>query len=91
MVFLTVALCNRIIEWGSLNRVDFNPNKTQSCLLTHKRVDGFDFRTRVAGVDVPRSDGLDMLGMQLQSNLNWDKHIFEIAKKAAQSIGLLKR
>ena len=36
-------------------------------------------------------DGLDMLGMQLQSNLHWDKHIFEVAKKAAQSIGLLKR
>ena len=82
---------NIIINWGKLNRVDFNANKTQSCLLTHKRVDGLDFRTWVAGVDVPRSNGLDMLGMQVQSNLHWDKHIFEIAKKAAQSIGLLKR
>ena len=81
----------KIIDWGKQNRVDFNPNKTQSCLLTHKRVDGSDFRTRVAGVDVPLSDGLDILGMQLQNDLNWDKHIFEIAKKAAQSIGLLKR
>ena len=47
--------------------------------------------TRVAGVDVPRSDGLYMLGMLVQSNLHWDKHIFEIAKKAEQIIGLLKR
>ena len=82
---------NKILKWGKLNRVDFNANKTQSCLLTHKRVDGLDFRTRIAGVDVPQSDGLDMLGMQIQSNLHWDKHIFGIAKKAAQSIGLLKR
>jgi len=81
----------KIVEWGILNRVDFNPNKTQSCLLTHKRVDGLDFRTRVAGVDVPQADGLDMLGMQLQSNLHWDKHIFGVAKKAAQSIGFLNR
>ena len=42
-------------------------------------------------MDVPLSDGLDILGMQLQNDLNWDKHIFVIAKKAAQSIGLLKR
>ena len=54
-------------------------------------MDGSDFRTRVAGVDVPLSDGLDILGMQLRNDLNWDKHIFDIAKKAAQSIGLLKR
>ena len=38
-------------------------------------------RTRVAGVDVPQSDCLEIFGMQLQGNLKWNKHIFEIAKK----------
>ena len=81
---------NKIINWGQLNRVDFNANKTQSCLLTHKRVDGLDFRTRMAGVDVPQSNGLDMLGMQVQSNLHWDKHIFEIAKKSRTKHRIIK-
>ena len=71
----------KIIEWGSCNRVEFNPTKTQSCLLTHKRVAGPQLRTRVAGVDVPQSDSLDILDMQLQGNLKWNQHIFVIAKK----------
>ena len=81
----------KIIDWGTCNRVEFNPTKTQSCLLTHKRVAGSQSRTRVAGANVLQSDSLEILGMQLQGNLKWNKHVFEVAKKAAQCPGLLKR
>ena len=71
---------NKIIDWGKLNRVDFNAKKKPKDVFWYKRVNGLDFRTRVAVVDVPQADGLDMLGMQIQINLNWDKHIFGITK-----------
>ena len=81
----------KIVEWGKLNRVEFNANKTQCCLLTHKRIDGFDQRTNMAGVDVTQNNCLHILGMHLQSDLRWGAHIFEVAKKAAQCLGFLKR
>ena len=45
----------------------------------------------MAGVDVTRNNSLDILGMNLQSDLRWGAHIFEIAKKAAQCLIFLKR
>ena len=45
----------------------------------------------MAGVDVTQNNSLDILGMHLQSDLRWGAHIFEVAKKAAQCLGFLKR
>jgi len=59
----------KIVEWGKSNRVEFNATKIQCCLLTHKRIDGIDQRTNMAGVDVTQNNSLDILGMHLQSDL----------------------
>ena len=78
---------HKIVEWGRENRVEFNATKTQCCLLTHKRISNLNLRTSMAGVDVSQNDSLDILGMQLQSDLRWGTHIFGVAKKGAQCLG----
>ena len=52
-----------IVEWGRMNRVDFNAAKTQCCLLSHKRItDSGASSISMDGVDFDEADALDVLG-----------------------------
>ena len=81
-----------ISEWGRVNRVEFNARKTQGCLLSYKRfADPSVSSISIDGVDIEQSDALDVLGMKIQCDARWAKHVFELSKKAFKCLGFLKR
>ena len=80
-----------IVRWGRLNRVEFNANKTQCCLLSHKRISFLGQGVSMCDVNITQSDTLAVLGISIRSDLRWDDHIFGIAKEAAKCLGFLKR
>ena len=72
----------KISEWGRVNRVDFNARKTQCCFLTHKRLADIVVPSiYMGGVNIKESETLDVLGMKIQCDVRWTKHIFKCRKK----------
>ena len=71
--------------------MEFNAKKTQTCLLSQKRSPLPGNGLNVGGIDIAKSDTLEVLGTSIRSDLRWDDHIFGVAKEAAKCLGFLKR
>lgn len=81
-----------ISEWGRENRVEFNARKTQCCRISHKHTDDSTLPTiSMGGLDVGESEALDVLGLKIQCDIRWNKHIFNVSKEAFKCLGFLKR
>jgi hypothetical protein len=83
---------SKIDNWGKSNRVNFNAQKTQSCVISRKRdAEFFNPQINFQGVDVERFEILNILGTKFTSPLLFDEHVFSKAKDAAKCLGFLWR
>ena len=90
---LTSSLTNdlsKILKWGSLNLVNFNPSKTQSCIFSRKH-NRSTIPLQLSSNTKPPSSSLSMLGVTFSSDLTWHDHISSIAKSASKKLGFLFR
>ncbi|KAJ2947549.1 hypothetical protein O0L34_g17337 [Tuta absoluta] len=90
MVERTDLTLSLVSQWGDDNLVSFNATKTQACLFTAKR-SPFDWTPTFRGTSVPVTDRLELLGMELTSNLNFGATIEYKAQTAAKKLGVLNR
>ena len=77
-------------EWGVHNLVDFNASKTQAILISNRHntpPSNISFDNK----NVPFSPSIEILGITINSKLNWNDHVMSIAKKAASKMGVLYR
>ena len=79
-----------ISEWGSQNLVKFNASKTQFLPIS--------LSTNPSNPHILFEDSLieplstiNILGVQISSNLSWKAHIDQIAKSASKKLGVLFR
>ncbi|CAH2218036.1 jg22219 [Pararge aegeria aegeria] len=79
-----------VSDWGDANLVKFNAAKTQSCLFSAKK-SPFTLAPTFRGVSVPISDHIELLGVNISSNLNFGKCIESKAKVAAKKLGILNK
>lgn len=86
---LNVAL-QAVSDWGDANLVTFNATKTQACLFTAKR-SPFQLAPTFRNVSVAMTDSLQLLGVELSSNLNFGQYIESKAKIAAKKLGVLSK
>ena len=81
-----------INEWGKANRVEFNARKTQCCMISHKHTEDLTLPSiSIGGVDIDETEALDILGMKIQCDVRWNKHIFNVSKEAFKCLGFLRR
>ena len=52
----------KIEKSGRSNKVEFNARKTQSCLLSHKRISDPGQNVCVGGMQIVKSETIDVLG-----------------------------
>lgn len=78
------TLSNWAKSWGML----FNAKK---CVHMQINRSSPDFRVKLNGEFIPTSDELKYLGLLIQSDLKWQKHIYKIEGKANKALGNLKR
>ena len=90
MVERTNYALSLVSQWGDDNLVSFNATKTQACLFTAKR-SRLDQTPTFRGASVPVKDRLELLGMELTSNLNFGASIELKAQLAAKKLGILNR
>ena len=74
---------NRIADWTTENRMVLNTSKTKTLLVTGKRLEKKIPETRLSI--------LHLLGVTLDSHLNFTEHIDDFCKKVAQRIAVLKK
>ena len=81
---------NILIDWFTFNCMQANPDKFQAIAVgkrTSSRNPSFDIRN----ANIKCDDVVKLLGVNLDSNLNFNSHISSICSKAAQQLNILKR
>ena len=79
-----------LIDWFSKNLMKANPDKFQAIAIgpkTNKHKLSFYLK----GNKITCKENVKLLGITVDSHLNFDKHISEICKKASQQLNILKR
>ena len=79
-----------MINWYKNNLMQANPEKFQAICLgkeTNKHITSFN----IDNTNIPCEPHVKLLGITIDSNLSFDKHVSNICKKAARQINVLSR
>ncbi len=76
----------RVFDWGNKNGLSFNPSKTSMVLYTRSRRK-IQVKVKMNGVSLVQRDSLKYLGVEIQRNLSWAKHIKERTNKCKFLLG----
>ncbi len=76
----------RVKEWGDMNGLTFNPSKTSMVLYTRSRKKP-EVRVMMGGVLLEQQNSLKYLGIEIERNLSWTKHIRERTNKCKFLLG----
>jgi len=79
---------NNATKWFRINSIKANPNKFQAMVLGNKME---HFQVEIGSNIITDESYVKLLGVYLDKNLNFNKHISELCKKAARQINVLKR
>ncbi len=71
----------KVISWGKLNGLTFNPSKTHTILFTRRRIPSKLPDLLLDGTTLKYSDSFKYLGVEIQRGLSWTRHITERANK----------
>ena len=80
----------RVSDWGSKNLVKFNASKTQFLPISLSANCSFPSIIFEDNSIEPLSS-INILGVQISSNLSWRNHIIQITKSASKKLGVLFR
>ena len=82
-----------IMAWGDRCQVKFAPDKTQAMVISRSQEDTRQLqgRLRLGRDNIPLQDSVDILGVEVDSQLRFDHHLENVARKASQKVTLLQR
>ena len=72
---------DKVIEWGDINGLSFNPTKTKTILFTKRRRMIKLPSLHLDGADLKYDDSFKYLGVEIHKSLSWTRHITERANK----------
>ena len=82
---------NKITLWANRWKITINPTKTVCMLFSKKPAPDKNFIIQVNGEIIGLSDHHKHLGIWLTHNMQWKKHIHEVASKARQRLGCIQK
>lgn len=81
--------------WLKANKLSLNIAKTEFMVIGSRQrlaqADDHSFDIQIEGKTIKKVDHTKSLGLFIDENMTWSKHIHEISKKIAAAIGALKR
>ena len=95
LVEISQPFINKVVEWGAQNGLSFSVDKTSVVFFTRKynfysnELNGVKQLT-INGVDIIPSESMTYLGVELDKNLNWNKHIQEKVSKTRTFLAIIK-
>jgi len=82
-------------EWLNVNKLSLNIAKTELMLIGSRQrlatTIGHSITVQIKGYEIDRVPHTNSLGVFIDQNLSWSKHVNEIAKIISFEIGALKR
>ena len=79
----------RIYEWTLCNRLSLNLDKTVCMLFTKRKVvETENFHVKIDNVNVPYVHIHKFLGVTLDNNMTFKKHVESVINKVSKSIGI---
>ena len=82
---------NIAIEWFETNKMIVNPGKFQSILIDKKKKDHAKETFEIGDKVIEVSPSVKLLGVQIDDKLNFNLHITNICKSAANQLNALIR
>ena len=79
-----------LINWFSLNLMKTNPDKFQAIAI-EKKTKSQNVSLNLSGNKIVCEANVKLLGVTIDSDLNFDNHISEMCKKASRQLNILKR
>ena len=82
---------SKVSQWLAANKLSINVTKTKYMVFhLHKEVVTYP-DLQLNGNKIERVTQFNFLGLILQSNLSWNKHVNHISLKMSKTIGILYR
>ena len=81
---------NTIHNWAESRLVDFNPNKTESLLLSRKNIKPYHPPVKMNNIEIQNVVDHKHLGITFSNDAKWNSHITLTVSKAWKRIGLLR-
>ncbi len=90
---------NDLYQWFCSNRLSLNPNKTKYIVIRPKHIkhDLTQYSIHVGNIELGRigndcyEKSTKFLGMYLDENLTWKRHITEVSKKVSRALFSIKQ
>ena len=80
--------CETAVNWFKTNNMIVNPDKFQSMIISSKK-DLTQSVLNINGVELTRESSVKLLGIETDKKLNFEKHIFNICKKATNQLNAI--
>ena len=80
---------SNVMEWFKINSLKANPAKFQFMVLGANKNDSFNLN--VAGKVIPSTSEVKLLGITIDNELKFKKHIDELCRKASYKLHALQR
>ena len=92
-ITITNIALRRLSEWFASNRLSLNINKTNFILFCpkQKKYDNSKLKIFIDDLQIKQVTHAKFLGVQIDQNLTWNKHIDTVAINIAQNIGIIRR
>jgi hypothetical protein len=84
------SVLDKIVDWGKKNKLNFAAQKTLAMLLT-KRHKFSPPQLIMSGTRIALVNGIKLLGLIIDRNLNFNAHVIAVCKKAADIYKQLAR
>ena len=81
-----------LCHWLNANKISLNTNKTEYILFRHKQKSiNFTLKLKLNGKKLYSSSYIKYLGIFLDENLNWKKHVSVLSSKLRRANGALAK
>ena len=82
---------NNAIEWFRGNDMIVNPEKFQAIIFNRRPKDKNTYTLNFDNKEIQTSPNVVLLGIEIDNNLTFKKHIYELVKKAGGQLNFLSR
>ena len=87
---LNIELC-KITNWLAANKLSLNVGKTKFMVFHSDKKKVVYPKLLINNIEIERVDYFNFLGLQLNHNLNWNKHVNYVSLKISKISGILYR
>ena len=87
---INYELC-KVMEWLNINRLSLNKEKSKYMIFHVPKKEIQTLTLKINNINIEQVDEFNFLGLTLDTNLTWKKHVNKIANKCSRITGVLNK